>query len=127
MMACRSSLLMADQRAISSSVRPQPRHKSEVASIWQTSMQGVSKRGFGVAVNRTYVSGGGRPGNRGEARRASSAARQRFHHPLAWETDNDLRALTGLAFQIKGAAMQLGQTFGDGEAGPRATFTALVV
>jgi hypothetical protein len=63
MMVRRSSGLIPAQRATSSIVRPQPRHKPEAPSISQTSMQGVSKGGFGSAVNRSYVGGELAPDN----------------------------------------------------------------
>jgi hypothetical protein len=63
-MARRSPGLMSDQPAISSIVRPQPMHKPEHASISQTSMQGVSKGGFGPVVNQAYVGGEQPPDNR---------------------------------------------------------------
>jgi hypothetical protein len=59
---------MTDQRAISSRVRPQPTHRPDTVSISQTSMQGVSKREFGVAVNPNYVSDAKRGGNRAKKR-----------------------------------------------------------
>jgi hypothetical protein len=45
-------------------VRPQPRHRPVEASISQTSMQGVSKGGFGFRSNPTYVGGEPSPDNR---------------------------------------------------------------
>lgn len=57
MISRRSSGLIPDQRAISSIVRPQPRHRPVLSSISQISMQGVSKEGFGFGVNRPYVGG----------------------------------------------------------------------
>jgi hypothetical protein len=43
MIARRSSALNSAQRAISSSERPQPMQRPELASMSQASMQGVSK------------------------------------------------------------------------------------
>jgi hypothetical protein len=45
-------------------VRPQPRHRPVPSSISQTSMQGVSKGGFGLSVNQSYVGGDLAPDNR---------------------------------------------------------------
>lgn len=42
MTARRSALPMSDQRAISLSVRPQPKHSWVLGSIWQTAVHGVS-------------------------------------------------------------------------------------
>jgi hypothetical protein len=63
-MARRSLGVISAQAAISSRVRPQPTHRPEQASISQTSMQGVSKGGFGLVVNQAYVGGEEPPDNR---------------------------------------------------------------
>lgn len=64
MISRRSSGLIPAQRAISSIVRPQPRHRPVPSSISQTSMHGVSKGSFGSGVNHSYVGGDLAPDNR---------------------------------------------------------------
>jgi len=64
MISRRSFGLIPAQRVISSIVRPQPRHRPDPSSISQTSMQGVSKGGFGLGVNQSYVGGDLAPDNR---------------------------------------------------------------